>query len=300
MDIIKCFSTTNTTYKKSRQIKYIVLHYTAGTHSEKGQARAVASMFARAAVGGSADFIVDDAETVQYNGDIRNRYCWSVGGSKYTSMSTSEGGKLYNICTNSNSISIEMCSSKKDRSNTNGDAPDWYLTAAVVKNALELTKYLMDFYGVPLDRVIMHHHVTGKLCPQPWTLNESRLSGWYDFKKKLMTGGDDEMTETINIRVNGKDIEADAINKDGSTFIKLRALEAAGFKVGYDADTKLRKLDNAPNELTLFVNNEIKDVKAVLIDGRNFVALRDMAAACGYDVDYVEETRSVILSDSDA
>ena len=50
-------------------------------------------MFKSGSVGGSADFIVDDSEIVQYNSDISHRACWAVGGKKYTSMTTSEGGK---------------------------------------------------------------------------------------------------------------------------------------------------------------------------------------------------------------
>ena len=108
MNIIKAFGTTNTDYySKTLQRKYIVLHYTAGTRSVKGSARNVASMFKNGSVGGSADFIVDDSEIVQYNGDISHRACWSVGGKKYSSMTTSEGGRYYGICTNSNSINIE-------------------------------------------------------------------------------------------------------------------------------------------------------------------------------------------------
>ena len=31
----------------------------------------------------------------------------------------------------------------------------------------------------------MHHHVTGKLCPQPWCINPRRLDGWNKFKERL-------------------------------------------------------------------------------------------------------------------
>ena len=80
MNIIKAFGTTNTNYySNGLKRKYIVLHYTAGTKSVKGSARNVASMFKSGSVGGSADFIVDDVEIVQYNSDIAHRACWSVG-----------------------------------------------------------------------------------------------------------------------------------------------------------------------------------------------------------------------------
>lgn len=170
----------------NRPLKYIVLHYTAGTSSKKGVARNIAAMFAnpsnRAA---SADFIVDDVEIVQYNPDIKNRYCYSVGDKKYGVKYNSQSASLYQIVRNYNSISIEMCSSKTNKSTLNATDTDWYLTDAVVNNAVELTKYLMKKYNIPVERVVMHNTVTGKPCPQPWSLNESRLAGWYAFKKRL-------------------------------------------------------------------------------------------------------------------
>lgn len=200
MNFIKKTSTVHTTYKKNRPLQYIVLHYTAGLSSKKGAARNVASMFAnpknRPA---SADFIVDDAETVQYNGDIRNRYCASVGGSKYKVKYSKESGTHYGACKNSNSISIEMCSNKINRNTLNATDRDWYLTDATVNNALELTKYLMKTYNIPKERVIMHHNVTGKLCPQPWCIDNNALNKWYEFKKKLTGGSSTTVNYTVKV-----------------------------------------------------------------------------------------------------
>ena len=234
MNIIKAFGTTNTDYySKTLQKKYIVLHYTAGTRSVKGSARNVASMFKSGSVGGSADFIVDDAEIVQYNSDISHRACWAVGGKKYTSMTTSEGGKYYNICTNSNSISIEMCSNKVNTKKLGATDTDWYLTEATINNAVELTKYLMKQYNIPVENVIMHHQVTGKICPNPWCVNQSRLSKWQDFKSRL-----EEKVVKQNIKINGKIKTVEAINKDGFTYVKIRDLSEL-LNIGYDKETKL-------------------------------------------------------------
>jgi N-acetylmuramoyl-L-alanine amidase CwlA len=234
MNIIKAFGTTNTNYySNGLKRKYIVLHYTAGTRSTKGSARNVASMFKSGSVGGSADFIVDDSEIVQYNSDISHRACWAVGGKKYTSMTTSEGGKYYNICTNSNSISIEMCSNKVNTKKLGATDTDWYLTEATINNAVELTKYLMKQYNIPIENVIMHHQVTGKICPNPWCVNKNRLSSWYSFKSRL-----EEKVVKQNIKINGKIKTVDAINKDGFTYVKIRDLSDA-LIVDYDKETKL-------------------------------------------------------------
>lgn len=185
MKITKNTGTANTTYRANRDIKYIVLHYTAGTKSTKGSAASVANYFKNGSTGGSADFIVDDETIVQYNPDIKNRYCWAVGGSKYKSMNTSVGGTYYGKCTNVNSISIEMCSNKTNKGSLSANDTDWYLTEKTVNNATELTKYLMRTYNIPAANVIMHHHVTGKICPNPWCVTGSRLAKWESFKRSV-------------------------------------------------------------------------------------------------------------------
>ena len=186
MDIIKKTSTVHTGYLKNRSIQYIVLHYTAGTSSAKGVARNIAAMFAnpnnRPA---SADFIVDDGEIVQYNPNIKDRYTYAVGGKPYTVKYTPLACTFYGKCKNHNSISIEMCSSKVNKKSMQATDTDWSLSTSVVDRAVELTKYLMKTYNIPADRVIMHHHVTGKLCPQPWCINPRRLDGWNKFKERL-------------------------------------------------------------------------------------------------------------------
>jgi N-acetylmuramoyl-L-alanine amidase CwlA len=196
MNIIKKTAITNTTIKTNRKIDFIVLHYTAGTSSKKGSAQAIATYFGRPIAKASADFIVDDAEIVQYNGNIENRYCWAVGGSKYKNKSNSLSGKFYNICKNANSISIEMCSNKKNKKSLNATDNDWYLTEATVNNAIKLTKYLMEKYNIKADHVITHNMVTGKLCPQPWVKNEKSLKDWNNFLNKIAGSGSIEQKET--------------------------------------------------------------------------------------------------------
>jgi len=188
MNIVKYTSSVHTSLQPNRPIQYLVFHYCASGSSKKGTARAIATYFGnpknRAA---SADFIVDDAEIVQYNPDIKHRYCYSVGGDKYTKLYTKEAATFYGFCRNYNSINVEICNCKKDKSDMNNVlATDWYFTDAVLNNAVELGKFLMKEYRIPASRVLMHHHVTGKLCPQPWCLNNSRLDEWYKFKERLI------------------------------------------------------------------------------------------------------------------
>ena len=53
-----------------RAIRYIAVHYTAGTTSRKGQAMQVRQVFLQRSA--SADFVVDDGTIVQINPDLRN------------------------------------------------------------------------------------------------------------------------------------------------------------------------------------------------------------------------------------
>lgn len=178
--------TANTTVAKGRSIEWIVIHYTAGTSSAAGSAHNLAAWFragANPANPASADFIVDDENVVCYNPDITNRYSWGAGGVKYTKMSTSEGGKYYGVCRNSNCINIEICSNKKNRKSLSADDTDWYFTDAELALAAGLVKHLMKTYGISADHVIMHHQVTGKLCPAMWTHSEAELEDWRKFQK---------------------------------------------------------------------------------------------------------------------
>lgn len=188
MTIKKVCSKTSLTPLMGRKIEYIAVHYTAGTTSRAGTATNLAKWFAAGANPGnpvSSDFIVDDADIVQYNEDILNYYAWCVGGDKYVTQSTSLGGTLFGKATNRNTLSIEVCSCKKNPKSLNVFDNDWYFTEAAIENTVQLVKYLMKKYNIPVERVIMHHHVTGKMCPAMWTRSEAELSGWYDFVSRL-------------------------------------------------------------------------------------------------------------------
>lgn len=183
INIVKKTSTNNTTSRPNRAIKWIVIHYTAGTNSRPGAAANTAQYFATTTVQASSDFIVDDATIVQYNPDIRNRNTWHCGGGKQSSY----GAAYYQQCTNSNSIGIEVCSSNSTGRVPSANDPSWYYTDAVIEQTVLLTKYLMETYNIDVDHVIRHFDVTGKYCPgivgwNPVTGDESK---WLNFKSRL-------------------------------------------------------------------------------------------------------------------
>lgn len=235
MEIIKKTSTTNTTYSKNRKILYIVEHYTAGVTSKKGSARNIASWFSQSKAKASADFIVDDVEVVQFNPDILNRYCWSVGGSKYKT----KGGRLYGTVKSSNSISIEICSSNKTGKVTNSNDSNWYFTDAAIENAVQLTKYLMQKYNIDANHVIRHYDVNGKPCPgiYGWNADTGNESQWKDFQSRINDG------KTIPVITNNN-------LQKGSTGESVKTMQSMLIALGYNCGNSGADGDFGQNTLS--------------------------------------------------
>ena len=166
---------------EKRAIRYIAVHYTAGTTSRMGQAMQVRQVFLQRSA--SADFVVDDGTIVQINPDLRNYYCWAVGDSKNR---WTGGGRLYGKATNRNTISIEICSTL--RQGTSAQTPNhegWTLSKAAVENARQLVRHLMQQYGIPKERVVRHYDISGKLCPGVPGWNDGPI---YDTKGRQTPG----------------------------------------------------------------------------------------------------------------
>jgi N-acetylmuramoyl-L-alanine amidase CwlA len=182
VNIINKFSTIHTTAKPNREIKYIVIHYTAGVTSKAGSAINTADYYPKSN-NVSADYTVDDSCAVCYNGDIPNRYTWHCGGSKYAT----KGGSLYRKCTNANSIGVEVCSTNSTGKMQTANDSSYSFTEAAVNNAVELVKQLMKWYNIPAENVIRHYDVTGKPCPgiYGWNADSGSEEAWNDFKQRI-------------------------------------------------------------------------------------------------------------------
>lgn len=176
---------------------YLAIHFTAGSSSKSGTALNVYNTFVSRSA--SADFAVDDQNMVQFNPDIRNYYCWAVGDAKYK---YSQGGNLYGKATNKNTISIEICSTCTPPTSTALSAANhhgWSFTEGALNNAVVLAKMIMKKFNIPLDRVVRHYDISGKLCPGiiGWnnediynqngikTGEKSNSDKWLEFKKRL-------------------------------------------------------------------------------------------------------------------
>lgn len=184
INIIKDFLKVHITPKTRTSIKYLVIHFTAGSSSKPGRAKSAKHTFETSKA--SADFCVDDRDIVQFNPNPYKYYCWAVGNSK-------------NDITNSNSISIEICSNiKPGRSVKYANTDGWYFTKETLENAKKLAKYLMKKYNIPKNRVVRHWDVNLKNCPGiiGWNtgslyddngkkIGQNNESEWLKFKDSL-------------------------------------------------------------------------------------------------------------------
>lgn len=139
--------------QRTEKVQYIVIHYTGS----EGTAANNVNYFNNGNRGASAHYFVDQSGEIREYCDPATYYAWHCGGSLESSHHP-----LYNICTNRNSIGIEIC--------THNNGGTWEFTQAAVNAAIALTKYIMTKFSVPADRVCRHYDVTGKACP--------RVPGW--------------------------------------------------------------------------------------------------------------------------
>ena len=180
----------------NRSIRYIAIHYTAGASSAPGRAINMKNSWEKTKRA-SADFGVDDRDMVQFNPDLNNYYCWSVGDPKNP---YGGGGQLYGKATNRNTISIEICSNlSAGYSASKANHAGWFYTEKSLDNAVKLVKILMKKYNIDIDHVVRHYDISGKICPGIIGWNNSDLydangnrmktknnsNEWKKFKERL-------------------------------------------------------------------------------------------------------------------
>lgn len=162
--------------------KYIVIHYT-GNRTDTGIANS--NYFKSTNRGASAHYFVDAENVVQVVSDSDT--AWAVG-RNYGS------NNLFGRCTNSNSISIEMCS-------TYGKISD-----GTYRNTVELTKTLMKKYNIDAAHVVRHWDVCSKSCPgwTGWGANGCDASIWNQFKKDIVSANSRKGVGTVRKLTPGK------------------------------------------------------------------------------------------------
>ena len=148
---------------RAQPVSFLVYHYVGATGGGKANAKYYHSADG---VGASAHYFVGHAsEGAEIWSSVPEAdTAWHCGAKTYKHRS----------CRNANSIGIEMCCHQR---------PDgtWYIDEETMVAAAELGRDIMARYAIPMDHVLRHYDVMGKLCPQP-LIDEG---AWADFKKRL-------------------------------------------------------------------------------------------------------------------
>ena len=174
MKINKRISAYNNQSRYSDTVKYIVIHYVGGDRDST--AKNNVDYFAGGDRQASAHYFVDENEIWQSVEE--SRAAWHCGGP----LQGSGGHTYFQICTNRNSIGIEMCDRIRDYRRI--------IPNKTIENVAWLVQYLMKKYGIPKSHVLRHFDVTGKNCPNAYpeyNTNDYLLSaaGWERFRDRI-------------------------------------------------------------------------------------------------------------------
>lgn len=245
--------------RKTSSIKYVVIHYTANDgDTDEGNG----NYFHNNIVKASAHYFVDSDSITQSVPD--DYIAYSVGGKKYSNCKTTGGGKFYGRCTNSNSISIELCDDKK-----NGTI---YPSAATIANAVELTKELMKKYGIPVANVIRHFDVNGKSCPAYWCGTEAKNKKWktefWDKLTKQNTSASKPTSSSSSSSVSGGSGKTSGTKEyykkyTGKSLKVDEVLKAIGVPSKYYGNVKNRKNIATKNGISNYKGTADQNLKIV-------------------------------------
>lgn len=194
--------------------KYLVIHYFGAL----GSAASVAEWFRNPSARASAHYAVDEGNII-YRCVKDTDVAWHCG-----------DGSLHPECRNWNSIGIEIRPKKRRTGSTGAWDRDWYFDERAIENALWLIRRLMKQYKIPMENVIRHYDVSGKMCPRPFVgsdvntyYNTTGDVQWQRFKERI----EDEVVEKSKMIVDGKEVAVERILKDGTNYVKVRDIAAA-------------------------------------------------------------------------
>lgn len=188
MKINTYFTRVNFSTLKNKVNRYIVIHFTANNGDT---ALGNCKYFYDVNRNASAHYFVDENGIYQCVKD--SDVAWHCGAKSYK----------HPYCRNSNSIGVELCSRKLN---------NYYFKDETVTNGVYLVRELMAKYNIPIENVIRHYDVTGKVCPEPYVRDNT---AWQNFKARLTATEvkeSDDMTEA-EVRKIAAQITNDMIYK---------------------------------------------------------------------------------------
>lgn len=164
----------NYTVGKELNPEYIIIHDT-GNRVAGANALSHYSYWSKPnSAKASAHYVVDSNTVMQLL--EHNQVAWHTG---FLFVSNPEVPQAKN----GNSLGIELCV------NEDGDFME------TMKNGIALTKYLMDLYDIPAERVITHNQSTGKICPAMMIKDNPAL--WKLFKAEISSSSNEEKVDIL-------------------------------------------------------------------------------------------------------
>lgn len=200
--------------RDGQDIRYIVVHYTAVPDDT---AYGECESFYNTYRGASAHYFVDEDGIYRcvHDKDIS----WHVGNSYYH----------HDDARNSNSIGIEMCTKKADKSSvTNPYDSDWYFHEDTKNNTVDLIRCLMKQYGVPIESLIRHSDVSQKACPAPFI---NSAAEWRDFLNRV---SDYQLDYAGEYQARILEDNVPVYSGPGSTHAKLGTLQSGDIVTVYE------------------------------------------------------------------
>lgn len=178
MEINRSYPCNAGNYQRGRDqpVSYLVIHYVGASGGARDN-----SMYYQEApdVGASAHYFVGHASegAAVYASVPEGDTAWHCG--------RKDGKYKHPQCRNANSIGIEMCC-HQDAAGT------WYFDPETVDATVELARDIMARYGIPIDHVLRHYDVTGKVCPAPYVNDPT---AWEGFLARLEAEKEEEEEE---------------------------------------------------------------------------------------------------------
>lgn len=254
MNINKLLTTVNFKKGVNKQNKYIVIHYVGA----EGGAEANCKYFQRFYRGASAHYFVG------HNGELWQSVedkdiAWHCGAAKYK----------HKDCRNTNSIGVEMCCRK--------DSNGWHFEEATITATIGLVRELMTKYNIPVENVLRHYDITGKICPQPYVANNA---AWLAFKAALT---DNKQPEPV-VKKTIAEIAAEVIaGKWGNGAERKTKLTAAGYNYA--------EAQAAVNELLKPTKKTVEEIAKEVIAGKwgNGTDRKKRLQAAGYNYSAVQK-----------
>ena len=240
------YTTTNpnNTGKRGRKgvksdYKWIGVHYVGACDWKTGfesTAKNNCIYYRDSITGASANFYVDSTGVYQSVPWDSDRYAWHCG------IGAGNEGKYQYLlndgvsqCDNTTCIGVEICVCKKSVATRNASDRDWYFDERTYNNAVELIKYLMEYFNIDIDHVVRHYDINSihKYCPRPFVgddintyYNKSGNTLWKEFKAKLVASGTSTSDSSSSNNSNNSSSSSTSNPSPSSTSIIYRVRKA--------------------------------------------------------------------------